>query len=247
MFEGTLEAQGLHAGNRRVGTLSAVAALYAALVLALLAASFIWVPMPQVPGPRPVIYIPPARLSIDLTTPHNPRSGGGGARPARPVEPRPPVRPPTEIVPLPPVDTPAPPEDVGIGPDTSSDDFGDGSGRGGGTGLDDGDGNGEGLGEGGDDGPQLLTPSMERPVLLTKVEPEYPSAPRRARMNGRVVLQAVIGLDGAVESVEVLSSTSPLFDDAARDAVRRWRYRPASMGGRPVRIYFTVVVEFVVR
>jgi TonB family protein len=57
----------------------------------------------------------------------------------------------------------------------------------------------------------------------------------------------VIGLDGGVESAEVLASTNPLFDRAAADAVRKWRYRAATMNGAPVRVYFTVVVDFVVR
>jgi TonB family protein len=57
----------------------------------------------------------------------------------------------------------------------------------------------------------------------------------------------VVAEDGSVESVEVLASTNPLFTDAAVDAVRKWRYRPASMGGRPVRVFFSVVVDFVVR
>jgi protein TonB len=60
-------------------------------------------------------------------------------------------------------------------------------------------------------------------------------------------VRAVIAPDGSVESVEVVSSTNPMFNDAAVDAVRRWRYRPALMNGRPVRVYFSVVVDFLVR
>jgi protein TonB len=95
--------------------------------------------------------------------------------------------------------------------------------------------------------PQALTGDMERPVLLSKVEPAYPNAARIARMAGRVTVEAVVGLDGRVESAAVISSTSSLFDDAALDAVRHWRYRPALMNGRPVRVYFKVAVEFVIR
>jgi protein TonB len=88
---------------------------------------------------------------------------------------------------------------------------------------------------------------MIAPRLLVKVEPEYPHAARVARLSGKVELQAVIGLDGSVESADVLRSTSALFDEAALRAVRLWRYEPARMDGRPVRVYFTVVVTFVVR
>jgi protein TonB len=87
---------------------------------------------------------------------------------------------------------------------------------------------------------------MVRPVLLVKVEPSYPQVARRAGLRGRVTLRAVIAESGNVESVEVIATTNPLFTDAAADAVRQWRYRPASMGGRPVRVYLSVVVDFLV-
>ena len=92
-----------------------------------------------------------------------------------------------------------------------------------------------------------ITGEMVRPVLLVKSEPMYPQSARRAGLGGRVTLRAVIAEDGSVESVEVFSSTNSLFDQAAVDAVRTWRYRPALMNGRPVRVYFSVVVSFTVR
>lgn len=88
---------------------------------------------------------------------------------------------------------------------------------------------------------------MVRPVVMVKVEPSYPQTARRAGLGGRVTLRAVIAEDGSVASVEVFASTNSLFDDAAVEAVRKWRYRPALMNGRPVRVYFSVVVNFIVR
>jgi protein TonB len=82
-------------------------------------------------------------------------------------------------------------------------------------------------------------------VLLHKVEPEYPAIARPARLEGRVVLQAVIARDGTVEDVEIVHSTSRVFDEAALEAVRRWRYTPALLNGRAVRVVFRVNVEFV--
>jgi TonB family protein len=79
---------------------------------------------------------------------------------------------------------------------------------------------------------------MVRPVLLAKIEPVYPTTARIARMAGRVVVEAVIGLDGRVESAEVISSTSP---------VRRLRPMPGSWEGpdgwASRRVYFKVAVE----
>lgn len=128
---------------------------------------------------------------------------------------------------------------------------GNGNGSGGGNATGDegggrGGGGGDGTGEG-DGGPVTLTGEMVAPVRIAKVDPVYPNAARIARMSGKVVVQAVIGLDGRVESTEILASTSPLFDAAAMEAVRQWRYTPATMNGRPVRVYFSVRVEFVLR
>ncbi|MBZ5637731.1 MAG: energy transducer TonB [Acidobacteriia bacterium] len=116
-------------------------------------------------------------------------------------------------------------------------------------------GRGDGLGSGGKgvgervepappSGPLDVTPDMVAPVLLRKVQPDYPAAARAARLPGFVLLQAVIGEDGNVEDVAVLRASSPLFTDAAKDAVRQWKYRAALQNGRPVRVYFSVRVEF---
>ena len=112
-----------------------------------------------------------------------------------------------------------------------------------------GDGAGLGLGDGRVEpvppaAPVEITPDMVPPVLVRKVSPGYPAMARTARLSGFVVLQAVIGEDGAVDDVTVLRASSPLFVDAAMDAVRQWRYRAALQSGRPVRVYFTVRVEF---
>ena len=89
---------------------------------------------------------------------------------------------------------------------------------------------------------------VTNPVLIedTKVQPEYPELARVARLEGNVILQAIIHADGAVGDLEVLRCNRPNmgFEDAAVDAVRNWRYQPATQNGRPVEVYFTVFVEF---
>jgi protein TonB len=87
-------------------------------------------------------------------------------------------------------------------------------------------------------------PNVVAPRLLYQVQPEYPDAARRARLQGAVILQAVIGTDGAVDDVQVLSSVSPLFDEPAARAVRRWRYAPATLDRRAVRVFMTVTIFF---
>jgi periplasmic protein TonB len=84
------------------------------------------------------------------------------------------------------------------------------------------------------------------PEPLQRVDPEYPETARRARVEGRVVLRAVIGANGRVEDVSVISG-SPLLTQASIDAVRRWLYRPATLDGAPVRVWFRVFVYFRLR
>jgi len=67
------------------------------------------------------------------------------------------------------------------------------------------------------------------------------------RLSGRVFVQAVISPQGDVVDVKVVSSTLAVFEESALTAVRQWRYRPATLRGRPVAVYFTVLVSFTLR
>jgi len=251
MFESTLEAQGLNDGERRFGSLSTAVLAHAGIVAAIVAVTAIIVPPVILPEPPPdfvrIVSVPPlgelSRRPSDQTR----KKGADNPKPAQAVAPRP-----VEEHPAP-VETPSTLPTPAAGP-SDSDLDGDGGPPGVPTGLDDGGpgGFGGGLengtsGEGLPADPVFVTGDMVKPVLLVKIEPEYPSVARKAGMGGRVTVSAVIGLEGGVESAEVLASTNPLFDQAALDAVRKWRYRAATMNGRPVRVYFTVVVDFVVR
>jgi len=89
---------------------------------------------------------------------------------------------------------------------------------------------------------------VTNPLLIadSQVRPEYPEPPRQARLEGTVILEAIIRTDGTVGEIRVLRCTQPYvgFEEAAIDAVRQWLYEPATQNGRPVDVYFTVVVEF---
>jgi protein TonB len=89
---------------------------------------------------------------------------------------------------------------------------------------------------------------VTNPVLIaeSKIDPEYPELARVARLEGNVILQAIIHSDGSVGDVEVLRTNRPNmgFEEAAIAAVTQWRYEPALQNGRPVEVYFTVFVEF---
>ena len=85
----------------------------------------------------------------------------------------------------------------------------------------------------------LVTP----PVKLRDVSPVYPEMPRQAKLEGQVVIEAVIGVTGDVVETRVLRST-PMFAEAALAAVRQWKYRPTLINGRPVPVVLTVTVTF---
>lgn len=83
-------------------------------------------------------------------------------------------------------------------------------------------------------------------IQESKIDPDYPEMARVARIEGKVILQAIVLKDGSVGEIEVLSCnrTGLGFEEAAVAAVSEWRYRPAMQGSKPVDVYFTVRVEF---
>ncbi len=92
------------------------------------------------------------------------------------------------------------------------------------------------------------TGQIRDPEIISKVEPKYPGLARRKRVTGRVVLQAVIRKDGKVGELKVLRGAGGGdcgFEEAAMEAVRKWRYKPGMIDGQPVDVYFRIVVDFV--
>jgi len=85
------------------------------------------------------------------------------------------------------------------------------------------------------------------PVPLLRPAPEYPELARRARVTGTVVLQAVIDREGNVVDVTIVKDLPLGCGEAARAAVRRWRYAPATLNGRTVSVLMTVTVTFELR
>ena len=73
--------------------------------------------------------------------------------------------------------------------------------------------------------------------------PVYPPVAQAARVQGVVILEAVIGPAGAVTDVKILRSV-PLLDDAAIEAVRQRVYTPTLLNGVPVPVIMTVTVNF---
>jgi protein TonB len=79
--------------------------------------------------------------------------------------------------------------------------------------------------------------------LIYRVQPQYPTLARQARVQGIVLLRAVISKQGKIENVQVISG-HPLLVKAAMDAVQQWRYRPYYLNSEPVEVETQVTVNF---
>lgn len=122
---------------------------------------------------------------------------------------------------------------------------GNGTGNGIGTGAGNGTGNGAGIGSGPGNGSGIISPS-----ILSQVEPMYPEQARQAREEGTVVLKIQILANGRPGEVSVYRSSGwSLLDDAAVEAVRKWRFIAAREreSGRAIVCYTTMPVIFRLR
>ena len=90
-------------------------------------------------------------------------------------------------------------------------------------------------------GGQLLPPRIVR-----KVDPVYPDLAVSARIGAIVVVEAEVDTRGYVKLAKILSG-HPLFDDAALEAVRQWRYQPLLLNGQPTGFILSVVINFNLR
>ena len=84
---------------------------------------------------------------------------------------------------------------------------------------------------------------IKAPTQINKVQPIYPADALAARVQGIVIMEVTIGVDGRVTDPRVLRSV-PLLDQAAINAVRQWMYTPTLMNGVPVPVIMTVTVTF---
>ncbi len=91
--------------------------------------------------------------------------------------------------------------------------------------------------------PVHLHRGIEPPKKIEDVPPVYPAMARVARVEGIVILEAVIDAHGNVTSVAVRRSNA-MLDQPAIDAVRQWRYTPALLNGQPVPVIVTITVRF---
>jgi len=85
---------------------------------------------------------------------------------------------------------------------------------------------------------------LTRPVLLTRVDPEYPEAARKDRIEGSVVVQSVVETDGTMTVTRILRGINPALDDSAVRAITQWRFEPGKLKDLPVPVELDVEVQF---
>lgn len=80
-------------------------------------------------------------------------------------------------------------------------------------------------------------------LLIRRTPPSYPVLAREARIQGAVVLAAIIAKDGTIKNLQLVSG-HPMLAPAAISAVKQWRYKPYLLNGQPVEVETTITVNF---
>lgn len=199
--------------------------------------------------------VPPALVEVEFVEIPGPRGGGGNpaqtsrgkaaasvprAAPLTNLAPRPSTPPAQAVAPA------AAPASVaassvsptGAAAPTGGSDGGSGGGSGGGQGTGTGISAGSGTGQGGVAVDRMPTP-------LRQLKPRYPMAARRLGQSGQVQLRLYVDQQGAVREVTVVrAEPAGVFEDAALEAVRKWRFEPAMFKGAPVGVWMSLPVRF---
>jgi len=140
---------------------------------------------------------------------------------------------------------------VGTSSDTSTGSgSGGGVGTGTGSGLGSGHGPGVGPGSGGGVGGGVYRPggAVSAPRLIEQVNPHYTSDALRDKIQGTVVLEAIVERNGRASHLRVLSSLDRGgLDEEAMAAVVKWRFEPGRLAGEPVDVLVTIMVDFWIR
>jgi protein TonB len=76
------------------------------------------------------------------------------------------------------------------------------------------------------------------------VQPNYTEVARKSRIQGIVIVEAIIDKDGNVDHVKVLKGLPMGLSEEAESAVKKWKFRPGTLGGQPVDVIFNLTVNF---
>jgi protein TonB len=90
----------------------------------------------------------------------------------------------------------------------------------------------------------VIAPGVAQGIALSRPAPIYPDDAKTARISGTVVIQALIGRDGWVHEMQVITAPSASLAASSLAAVSQWRYRPYLLNGEPVDVQTTVNVIY---
>lgn len=92
--------------------------------------------------------------------------------------------------------------------------------------------------------PPLLAPQID-PRYASAFQPDYPASERRANRDGRVTVRVLVGTDGRVKQIERVTATSDAFWQTTQaQALRAWRFKPATRGSVPQEAWRTMTLTF---
>jgi TonB family protein len=92
--------------------------------------------------------------------------------------------------------------------------------------------------------PYRVGGEVSRPEVISSTRPVYTELARRARVTGIVVVEAIIDEHGDITNARVLKGLPMGLDQAAVDAIKEWTFKPATLGGKPVPVYYVLTVNF---
>jgi TonB family protein len=93
-------------------------------------------------------------------------------------------------------------------------------------------------------GPRVASTDLAGPVPVKKVDPKYPPTLVSERVEGEVVLYAVIRKDGSVGEIQLVRGVDDQLDTNAKEALEQWRFRPGAKAGEPVELEAIVHIPF---
>jgi protein TonB len=119
-------------------------------------------------------------------------------------------------------------------------------GTGGGEGVGGGNGNGVGPGSGGNMGGGVYSigAGVRAPKVLVQVDPEFSEEARKQKFSGNVLVRLIVDEQGNPSHVRVLRGVGLGLDEKAVEAVRQYKFRPATKDGKPVKVELSVDVRF---
>lgn len=94
------------------------------------------------------------------------------------------------------------------------------------------------------EGPIMVGGDVKAPEKVSAPPPNYTEIARKARIQGVVIVQAIIDKEGNVTNVKVLKPLPMGLDKAAVEAIKKWKFQPATLNGKPVAVYYNLTVNF---